>query len=435
MWCSSRSRRNRERETARVVHKYKPARLLAGNGSDGCFFKSRDLPDWALVSHAYTCLAGPRSTIRRHERRIRWLVPSSATIGRISAQDCFCDDGHADEDSDLLHLANCIIEHPHLAKTDFKLRATGRRPAMATTNAPVSPGPSGDRSSADRLTNGLGWFSVGLGLAEVLAPEAIAAICGVSRNSKQRTLLRLYGARELAAGLGILSQPRPAGWVWGRVAGDAVDLSSLAVALRDDRNDRARVLFALASVIGVTAADIYCAQSLRANGDQSNGASRDTRVVRTIMLDKPIEDAYAFWRNFQNLPRIMDYLESVRYTGDRRTHWIAKGPVGAQVEWDAETIIDTPNAMIGWRSVEGSAFDNSGVCAVRAGTRGARHAGPRHDGFLGQPWRRHRGQAAENGSRPEDHARPPQLQAGARSGRGHPIRRERPARHASGAPA
>lgn len=232
---------------------------------------------------------------------------------------------------------------------------------MATTNAPVSPGPSGDRSSADRLTNGLGWFSVGLGLAEVLAPEAIAAICGVSRNSKQRTLLRLYGARELAAGLGILSQPRPAGWVWGRVAGDAVDLSSLAVALRDDRNDRARVLFALASVIGVTAADIYCAQSLRANGDQSNGASRDTRVVRTIMLDKPIEDAYAFWRNFQNLPRIMDYLESVRYTGDRRTHWIAKGPVGAQVEWDAETIIDTPNAMIGWRSVEGSAFDNSGA--------------------------------------------------------------------------
>ncbi len=231
---------------------------------------------------------------------------------------------------------------------------------MATRNAQLNPGVSGDRSSADHLTNGLGWFSIGLGLAEVLAPEAIAAICGVRRNSKQRTLLRLYGARELAAGIGILSQPRPAGWVWGRVAGDAVDLSSLAAALRDDRNDKARVIFALASVIGVTAADIYCAQALSSNGHQSNGNAADTRVVRTIILNKSIEDAYAFWHNFENLPRIMDYLDSVRYTGDRRTHWIAKGPVGAQIEWDAETVTDTPNQTIGWRTVAGSAFDHSG---------------------------------------------------------------------------
>jgi len=211
-----------------------------------------------------------------------------------------------------------------------------------------------------RLTNGLGWFSIGLGLAEVLAPDAIAGICGIRRNSKNRTVLRLYGLRELAAGVGILTQPRPAGWLWARVAGDAVDLSSLAAALGDDRNDRGRTTFALANVLAVTAADVYCAQTLSSGQGQGKSAAGDTHVVRSIIVDTPIEDAYDFWRNFENLPRIMDYLQSVRYTGDRRTHWIAKGPVAAQVEWDAETIADSPNSAIGWRSVEGSTFSHSG---------------------------------------------------------------------------
>src|SRR5436305_11233554 len=82
----------------------------------------------------------------------------------------------------------------------------------------------------ERIANGLGWFSIGLGLAEVLAPRELAQFIGIRDSAKTRTVLRTYGVREIGAGLGILSQRRPAGWLWSRVAGDILDLSSLAAA-------------------------------------------------------------------------------------------------------------------------------------------------------------------------------------------------------------
>jgi len=173
-------------------------------------------------------------------------------------------------------------------------------------------------------------------------------------------LLRLYGVRELAAGVGIFTQPRPAESMWARVAGDGVDLSSLAAALGGSGNSKGKVCLAMASVAGVTAADVYCAQQWSARSEPRSGASNSTRVVRTIIVDRPVEEVYGFWHNLENLPRFMTYLQSVRYTGDRRTHWIAKGPAGTPVEWDAETVMDEPNRLIAWRSADGSEFENSG---------------------------------------------------------------------------
>ena len=219
---------------------------------------------------------------------------------------------------------------------------------------------AGDSSTARRLTTGLGLFSIGLGLAEVIAPEAMAQLSGVRNRPKNRTLLRLYGLREFAAGVGILTQARPAAWLWTRVAGDAVDLSSLLSALGGRGNDRRKLAVSIASVAGVTAADIYCAQRLTAGRQLARFASPSTRVVRTIIVDRPIEQAYEFWHDFENLPRFMEYLQSVHYTGNRRMHWIAKGPAGSQVEWDAEIVSDEPNRRISWRSVEGSRFEHSG---------------------------------------------------------------------------
>jgi uncharacterized membrane protein len=216
----------------------------------------------------------------------------------------------------------------------------------------------GDLGTTDRLTKGLGWFSIGLGLAEVLAPRAVANVTGVRESRKNRSLLRLYGMRELAAGIGILSETRPAAWLWARVGGDVVDLSSLASALADEQNDKKRVAFSIASVLGVTAADIYCAQELRAQAKNGSEVSQ-TKVVRTIIVNKPAEEAYQFWHDFQNFPRFMTYLESVRYTGDRRTHWIAKGPAGMQIEWDADITIDQANRMIGWRSRGETFFEHA----------------------------------------------------------------------------
>src|ERR687893_380049 len=83
-------------------------------------------------------------------------------------------------------------------------------------------------TTAKRLAKGLGWFSIGLGLAELLAPRAIANISGVS--NKHTGLIRLYGLREIGSGIAIFSQEKPTEAVWSRVVGDAIDLASLGVA-------------------------------------------------------------------------------------------------------------------------------------------------------------------------------------------------------------
>jgi len=84
------------------------------------------------------------------------------------------------------------------------------------------------------------------------------------------------------------------------------------------------------------------------------------RVDRSISIDKPREQLYAFWRNLDNLPLFMKNLHSVTPLSDTRSHWTADGPGGAIVEWDAEIIHDEPNALIGWRSLTGSDVASAG---------------------------------------------------------------------------
>jgi uncharacterized membrane protein len=222
-----------------------------------------------------------------------------------------------------------------------------------------------------RLANGLGWFSIGLGLAELAAPRQVARLVGARDEDNTRTVLRAYGIRELAAGFGILSQDRPAGWLWGRVAGDVLDLASLGRTLSADDSDRGRTVAATAAVVGVTALDLYCAQRLsRSSGsDEStqDGSAQPsartkgrTEVRKAITVNRSPEEVYQFWHNFTNLPRFMQHLESVEMTGGNRSHWKAKAPGGRTVEWDAEVIEDQPNTRIAWRSLEGSGVQNAG---------------------------------------------------------------------------
>ena len=81
---------------------------------------------------------------------------------------------------------------------------------------------------------------------------------------------------------------------------------------------------------------------------------RGINVHEAVTLERPIEEVYAFWRRFENLPRFMTYLERVDDLGTGRTHWIANGPAGTTVEWDAEIINEIENQVIGWRSLPGS---------------------------------------------------------------------------------
>lgn len=107
----------------------------------------------------------------------------------------------------------------------------------------------------DFLARGLGWFSFGLGFAELAFPEQLAEALGMEGREN---LIRLYGAREVAAGAGCLTQSPPTTFVWGRVAGDALDIATLAAYLGPDNPKRGNVGIALAAVLGVTVLDVLC---------------------------------------------------------------------------------------------------------------------------------------------------------------------------------
>jgi uncharacterized membrane protein len=216
---------------------------------------------------------------------------------------------------------------------------------------------------AEQLARGLGWFSIGLGLAEVLAPRAIAKVSGV-RGSKGNTgLIQLLGLREIAHGVAIFAGGRrPAGALWARVVGDAIDLACLGGALASPDSNKMGVLFATTNVLAVTALDVLCAQQLSAEGDGEGGKKVERGAIpvnKSIVVNAEPEELYQFWHDFEKLPRFMRHLESVKVEGER-SHWVAKGPAGSTVEWDAIVTEDRPNELIAWRSLEGSEVTNAG---------------------------------------------------------------------------
>jgi uncharacterized membrane protein len=89
-------------------------------------------------------------------------------------------------------------------------------------------------------------------------------------------------------------------------------------------------------------------------------AQHGYKLERTLLINRPAEELYRFWRSLENLPRIMHHLESVTMTSDRLSHWKAQGPLGTSVEWDAEIHNEREGEMIAWRSIEGSQIDTAG---------------------------------------------------------------------------
>jgi hypothetical protein len=113
--------------------------------------------------------------------------------------------------------------------------------------------------NAHSVARGLGWFSIGLGLAEILAPRALTRGLGMEGHEQ---IVRAYGVREIATGIGILSSTHPVPWIWGRVGGDALDIATLAPGLQQDNPKKENVELALVAVAGITALDVVCGASL-----------------------------------------------------------------------------------------------------------------------------------------------------------------------------
>jgi hypothetical protein len=133
----------------------------------------------------------------------------------------------------------------------------------------IRTGPS-SLSGSDKLARALGWFSIGLGVAEIVAPDRITRALGMEGKE---ALVRAYGFREVAAGMLSLAPEKQAG-LWSRLAGDGVDIVTLLGALRHDNPKRDNVATALTMVLGVTLLDIVGAQSTSARHTRNRGQHR-----------------------------------------------------------------------------------------------------------------------------------------------------------------
>ncbi|HEY9510882.1 MAG TPA: SRPBCC family protein [Verrucomicrobiae bacterium] len=220
------------------------------------------------------------------------------------------------------------------------------------------------RNSEDELARALGWFSIGLGLAELLVPRKLGRSIGVGEHP---TLMRLLGVREITSGVGILTGQKPSGWLWSRLGGDIMDLALLGAALTSENSRPTRVALASAAVAGVTAFDFKTSRAISRNPGVN---LRAIHYTRTITIDRSPEDLFQFWRNFENLPEFMTHLKSVQVLNDKRSHWIARGPMGKSVEWEAEIVNEHPNELIAWQSCVGADIQHAGSVRFQRATGG-----------------------------------------------------------------
>jgi len=162
--------------------------------------------------------------------------------------------------------------------------------------------------SAHALAQGLGIFSLALGALEVFGARPLSRWLGMEG---QETLIRAYGVREIATGIGILTQDDPTPWMWGRVGGDALDLATLGAGLTDSSTEHDRVGLAIGAVAGVTVLDVICAQALtqekqeqqrlsrrqydysrrsgfKGSPDEARGAARDFEVPGDMRIPEPL---------------------------------------------------------------------------------------------------------------------------------------------------
>jgi uncharacterized membrane protein len=246
-------------------------------------------------------------------------------------------------------------------------------------------------SAAARLGTSLGWFSLAAGAASLLMPGTIARSAGLFANPRTLRAMRAMGLRELASGAGILLRPQRPGWLWMRVAGDAMDLALLGLsgrysatsrtashtatnhadaAIARDAGARQRLSLASAALAGVTVLDMLAAyeqgqlqkQGLRQRQTASDlDATGALRVRKSIAINQSPEACYRFWRNVENFPRFMKHVDEVHVLDATRSHWRVHAPLGRHVEWAAELASDVPSQQLGWRTLPGAEIDHAGM--------------------------------------------------------------------------
>jgi uncharacterized membrane protein len=184
----------------------------------------------------------------------------------------------------------------------------------------------------DRLAQFLGWFSLGLGTAQVTAPRAMCRLIGARGKGAAPIIMRLMGLREIAQGVGILARPRPVGWLWSRVAGDGLDLSLLTLTALQNRERRGRTAVAIANVLAVTVPDVLESMQLsRKDGEPKRGML----VRKAVTINRPRDEVQGAWA------AAVDLRLKIQEVGGSVTFSDAPGNRGTELAVD---FIDAPPA-------------------------------------------------------------------------------------------
>lgn len=223
---------------------------------------------------------------------------------------------------------------------------------------------------ARQRAKALGWLGLAAGLLRVVFPSSFSRALVPDDRLRGRARVLGGGVREIACAIGILSGRRPHVWLWGRVVGDVVDVAMLVRSLRSRKANRPKLIATMASVAGILVLDAITAATLtRRRPGRSEERRGAVHIRRAITVHRPPEIVYRFWQDFENLPRFMVHLDSVR-VANGRSHWRAGGSAGARFEWDAEVSEELPNELLVWRSVPGSEVTTSGKISFVPAVRG-----------------------------------------------------------------
>jgi uncharacterized membrane protein len=321
-----------------------------------------------------------RLASRDHLHRARVTVSETSSAALLSdGKRC----GHMDCVAALLRPGNSLGDPRSVESEPMETTQAMRpdspvlgdqRPPRAGSASPRVPVPrsamrkSDDSRSNASLVNALGWFSIGLGLSQLLVPRGLSRAIGA--EDEHAGLVRGLGVRELATGVGLLSGREPQMFLWARVAGDLMDLALLGNTIASGR-DRGRALGATAAVAAVTALDVYAANRVRQEGVGEPAVDERTLTVeKTLAINRSPQECYDMWRAVENFPRFMEFVDSVTPIGQNRFHWVARSPGGARIEWDSEITNDQPGRLIAWRSVDEADVEHAGVVRFEPGRDG-----------------------------------------------------------------
>lgn len=141
------------------------------------------------------------------------------------------------------------------------------------------------------ISKGLGLYSLGMGLAEIAAPTMLAKAIGIEPDFSTRLTMRLFGARGIAQGIGILAKPKKPIPVWSRVVGDAIDLAFLAWAFKTKRTHTERLVGAMVAVVGVTVLDAVTGAKL-----QKEQPDPPRKKVMAVTINRPLQEVSHRWR-------------------------------------------------------------------------------------------------------------------------------------------